>query len=202
MDTKDPDIEQQQGGCPFLAGAATSPPTEDDQAPKVSFAANNDDDMQPSLHGLEKEMGQQNPSGGGGGLHLRDYMKAQRAMQMKSRRHINTTLRRRDSDDDDARARSMRTMKEQKTIRHLGLLGKPPTNLTGSIDAGWADIFDQLELIDEDGHFHDEHGHDLMLPLYAPPVQRQRWGEDHILPHVNWGDLFFDLFYVSFFAIL
>eukprot|EP00978_Attheya_sp_CCMP212_P046128 scaffold375638_cov58-Attheya_sp.AAC.1 len=30
-----------------------------------------------------------------------------------------------------------------------------------------------------------------------PPKQRQRWGDTQILPHVNWGDLFFDLFYVG-----
>jgi hypothetical protein len=29
-----------------------------------------------------------------------------------------------------------------------------------------------------------------------PPKQRQKWGDTQILPHVNWGDLFFDLFYV------
>ena len=28
------------------------------------------------------------------------------------------------------------------------------------------------------------------------PIQRQRWGDKQVLPHVNWGDLFFDLFYV------
>jgi len=27
--------------------------------------------------------------------------------------------------------------------------------------------------------------------------QRQRWDDQQILPHVNWGDLFFDLFYVA-----
>ena len=27
--------------------------------------------------------------------------------------------------------------------------------------------------------------------------QRQRWDDHQILPHVNWGDLFFDLFYVA-----
>lgn len=30
-----------------------------------------------------------------------------------------------------------------------------------------------------------------------PPIQRQRWDDDQVLPHVNWGDLFFDLFYVA-----
>jgi len=33
--------------------------------------------------------------------------------------------------------------------------------------------------------------------LWSPPKQRQRWGDVDVLPHINWGDLFFDLFYVS-----
>lgn len=35
------------------------------------------------------------------------------------------------------------------------------------------------------------------IPWYNPPIQRQKWGEEQSLPHVNWGDLFFDLFYVG-----
>lgn len=35
------------------------------------------------------------------------------------------------------------------------------------------------------------------IVLYECPKQRQRWGENQILPHVNWGDLYFDLFYVA-----
>jgi hypothetical protein len=36
------------------------------------------------------------------------------------------------------------------------------------------------------------------LPLYQQTArQRQRWDDQQILPHVNWGDLFFDLFYVG-----
>ena len=50
----------------------------------------------------------------------------------------------------------------------------------------WDDIFDDLGNIDENGQFHDEHAH--MKPFYAAPVQRQRWGEDQVLPHVNWGE--------------
>ena len=33
--------------------------------------------------------------------------------------------------------------------------------------------------------------------FYAPPRQRQKWDETQVLPRVNWGDLFFDLFYVG-----
>jgi len=33
--------------------------------------------------------------------------------------------------------------------------------------------------------------------FFSPPIQRQKWGDTQIRPHVNWGDLFFDLFYVA-----
>jgi hypothetical protein len=33
--------------------------------------------------------------------------------------------------------------------------------------------------------------------LYSPIRQRQKWGDTQVLPRVNWGDLFFDLFYVA-----
>jgi low temperature requirement protein LtrA len=33
--------------------------------------------------------------------------------------------------------------------------------------------------------------------FFSPPIQRQNWEDTQILPHVNWGDLFFDLFYVA-----
>ena len=35
------------------------------------------------------------------------------------------------------------------------------------------------------------------LIVFDPPRQRQRWGDNQVLPHVNWGDLYFDLFYVA-----
>ena len=48
-------------------------------------------------------------------------------------------------------------------------------------------------------HRHPTHHRDLsaVVPLYSRPVQLQRWGETQLLPHVNWGDLFFDLFIVA-----
>lgn len=36
-----------------------------------------------------------------------------------------------------------------------------------------------------------------MFPLYTKPIQRQKWGDHQLHPVVNWGDLFFDLFYVG-----
>lgn len=35
------------------------------------------------------------------------------------------------------------------------------------------------------------------LVIFEPPKQRQRWGDNLILPHANWGDLFLDLYYVA-----
>ena len=43
----------------------------------------------------------------------------------------------------------------------------------------------------------EDDGHGSRTPWYNPPIQRQRWDEDQVLPHVNWGDIFFDLFYVG-----
>jgi low temperature requirement protein LtrA len=57
-----------------------------------------------------------------------------------------------------------------------------------------------------DTDHHDHHGAhhspsirhlSEQVPLYSAPRQRQRWNEIQVLPHVNWGDLYFDLFYVS-----
>jgi hypothetical protein len=48
-----------------------------------------------------------------------------------------------------------------------------------------------------DSRFGDVSYRPRSLVLYSPPLQRQRWGETQILPRVNWGDLFFDLFYVA-----
>jgi len=35
------------------------------------------------------------------------------------------------------------------------------------------------------------------MPFYTTPKQRQRWGDNQIPPHTEWGDIFFDLFYVA-----
>lgn len=80
-----------------------------------------------------------------------------------------------------------RSAAEMRVVQALGAMGR----------RGAASEFD-MEGLDEDGHFAGDGDHgEVSLPFYAPPVQRQRWGEDQVLPHVNWGDLFFDLFYVG-----
>ena len=60
--------------------------------------------------------------------------------------------------------------------------------------------FAMSQLLGGDENETDEHqdqGHGSKTPWYLPPIQRQRWGEDQDLPHIDWGDWFFDLFYVG-----
>mmetsp|Transcript_9273 Transcript_9273/g.19554 ORF Transcript_9273/g.19554 Transcript_9273/m.19554 type:complete len:733 (-) Transcript_9273:105-2303(-) len=86
---------------------------------------------------------------------------------------------------------------EQRALQALGALERrgSVSNFNGGGDLDdQATLLHDLETLDEDGHGHD---HDGILPWYSPPIQRQRWDKDQILPHVNWGDLFFDLFYVA-----
>ena len=73
---------------------------------------------------------------------------------------------------------TVRTAEEMRVIRRLTLSYNAPGAEDGTVS-------------DED------HGHGLRTPWYDPPIQRQRWDEDQVLPHVNWGDIFFDLFYVG-----
>jgi len=43
----------------------------------------------------------------------------------------------------------------------------------------------------------DRSGRPAAVNFYARPQQRQKWGDAQCLPRVNWGDLFFDLFFVA-----
>ena len=80
-----------------------------------------------------------------------------------------------------------RTAEEKRVIREL--------SRRGGIE-GWSDILDECQLDDGD-EADDPHRSQGNIAWYLPPVQRQRWKDGQTLPHVNWGDLFFDLFYVA-----
>lgn len=58
-------------------------------------------------------------------------------------------------------------------------------------------ISDTSEDNDKKNKFGDISYRPRSLILYSPPIQRQKWDEKQILPRINWGDLFFDLFYVG-----
>ena len=57
---------------------------------------------------------------------------------------------------------------------------------------------ERAALLHENHHQNSTPKHlDQDVPGYAPPQQRLRWGETEVLPHVNWGDLYFDLLIVA-----
>ena len=78
---------------------------------------------------------------------------------------------------------TVRTAEEMRVIRR--------------IDKRAAAEWDHLSAAEGGTVSGEDHGHGSMTAWYNPPIQRQRWCEDQFLPHINWGDLFFDLFYVG-----
>jgi len=58
------------------------------------------------------------------------------------------------------------------------------------------DNSDNSELGDPD-HHHTGDSSSEGIPLYTRPVQRQLWGDPHLVVHIGWNTLFFDLFYVA-----
>ncbi len=82
---------------------------------------------------------------------------------------------------------SVRTAEEMKVIRRIDRRGA----------AGWEHLSSNALEAECETVAGEEHGHGSRTPWYNPPIQRQRWCENQSLPHVNWGDIFFDLFYVG-----
>ena len=112
-------------------------------------------------------------------LHAQRNLSSQRFLQRRaSVRHLNVPSSiqepiQEEEPIEDA-SKSSRGLRASRQLRHLH-------------SDEWDDIFNNLGDIDENGQFHDAHAH--LKPVYSPPVQRQRWGEDQVLPHVNWGKL-------------
>ena len=72
-----------------------------------------------------------------------------------------------------------------------------PTTETASLHVTMKEEEDHDAAGSDGGHHDEHHHHDGKVTLYISPMQRQRWGDPQTLPHTNWGDTFFDLFYVA-----
>ncbi|CAJ1949017.1 unnamed protein product [Cylindrotheca closterium] len=89
----------------------------------------------------------------------------------------------------------------KSTARLLRTMSATGPRMSAKIEdtAAWESMVHELDVkmkkLDADGHFADTGS--LKVPWYAPPIQRQRWGDEHTLPIVNYGTLFFDLFFVA-----
>lgn len=73
----------------------------------------------------------------------------------------------------------VRGVKEKQIINNIG-------RRRGGVE--WDEHLHESEsLLDEDGTY--------KMSWYSPPVQRQRWFDDLVLPQIDAGDVFFDIFY-------
>ena len=90
----------------------------------------------------------------------------------------------------DASKATVRTAEEMRLIQRLAR-GKGPEWDNLSFGPLEADETKDGSIVPEENH-----GDGSRTPWYNPPIQRQKWGEEQCLPHVNWGDIFFDLFFM------
>jgi hypothetical protein len=93
--------------------------------------------------------------------------------------------------DSPQKAPSMTATKQDETNQH-DINHPPPLNKKESHTTATTSEHQQLHPSP-----HSHHAHNGEVPFYAPPHQRQRWGDTQVAPHTNWGDLFFDVFYVA-----
>ncbi|KAL3908305.1 MAG: hypothetical protein SGILL_008532 [Bacillariaceae sp.] len=114
-----------------------------------------------------------------------------------------------DNADYHTRHRRYKTEDDDQAYRRLSIIlggddsgaGRRASGLADS--SAWASLAHELAIEEEDGEEQlenideSEGEHPVHIPFYDYPVQRQRWGDPQLLPHINWGDLFFDLFYVG-----
>jgi len=134
---------------------------------------NNNTDHNHSLSHIpeDRSAGDEVPNHFGSVSTFADYLQSRRS---STARWHNSVL----SDLTHASTATVRTAEEMRVIRRLslsyGAAGAEDETVSG-----------------------EDHGHGSRTPWYDPPIQRQRWDEDQSLPHVNWGDIFFDLFYVG-----
>jgi hypothetical protein len=127
------------------------------------------------MHGLDRELA--DSVGSDSIATYGNYVNAQRNLRFRSRKN------------------SIASSVLSNTFRGKGEIEVIQNIARRTHSAEWDAICEDLDINDENGHVRNDHK--TMTPFYSPPVQRQRYGDDTVLPHVGWGDLFFDLFYVG-----
>ena len=161
--------------------------SDDDDAVEVerglspSQAKQNDDDddihtHHHQMHGIDRELA--NSIGPDSIATYEDIVTAQKNLRLRNRSITSSNV-------ESSLSATHRSQEEIDAIVNIA---------RRSNSSEWDAICKELNIMG-DGPAIDDHK--IMTPFYAPPLQRQRYGDTNILPHVGWGDLFFDLFYVG-----
>lgn len=118
-----------------------------------------------------------------------------------------------DEDQQQEQETKLRTQRQQQsdeayrqTIKNVATAGRRASIMSADTTL-WdtllemdedMDLKEHLEMEhDDDPNNKNDHHHAGIIPWYSPPMQRVFYGKPQVLPHVNWGDLFFDLFFVA-----
>lgn len=160
---------------------------DDDDAVEVerglspSQAKQNDDDDDTihthhhQMHGIDRELA--NSIGPDSIATYEDIVTAQKNLRLKNRSITSNVI--------SSLSATHRSQEEIDAIVNIA---------RRSNSSEWDAICKDLNIMGDGPAINDNK---IMTPFYAPPLQRQRYGDTNILPHVGWGDLFFDLFYVG-----
>lgn len=136
-----------------------------------------------------------------------DYLKAQRDLSSSFRNDKQVKFQVDDeygnserNGPDETKRSSAETKRELRNTAQLLRTASVRKRRSSAADcAAWECMVQELQIklkkLDADGHFKDMGS--LKIPWYTPPIQRQRWEDEHTLPIVNHGTLFFDLFFVG-----
>lgn len=159
-------------------------------------------ETRPNANGGQSRVSFASEDGDNRHLNYKDYLRGQRMLKM---RHMRGQAESRNlgfalQENDDRGQRSSTGYNAHDVQRRaLSIVGRRHSSMQASSEwQSFINLEAQREVTkSKDDDEHDEHDHDINVPWYSVPVQRQRWGDDQVLPHINWGDLFFDLFYVA-----
>ena len=161
--------------------------------------------LMKSMADILKEQNQGNTTAGQAPhkANFQDYLKAQRQMKMQrfaGSIKLNVAADLNLNPDESAKTKNRRnTMKEYIALvgQRQGSTMEMQSFLQQEAQAAATADAD----VDEDGELkaeeYEDNSHPHNIPWYSAPIQRQRWADAQVLPHINWGDLFFDLFYVA-----
>lgn len=142
-----------------------------------------------------------------------DFLKAQREMSFKKTNkrvsftgavepipsHLESQNEKFDEEKPATPATESNIKEMRNTSKLLRTMSTRGSRLSQTNSTVWQSMVHELDVklkkLDADGHFKDTGS--LKVPWYAPPYQRQQWGDEQVLPIVNHGTLFFDLFFVG-----
>ena len=151
--------------------AQQQPPPDDDSVEQAEKGA--PPPQRTHLYGLNRELA--DTVGTDTVATYRNYLNARRSLMLRRRSSVASSL-----------SLMHRSRREIEVLQNVA-------KRTNSVV--WDEMCKDLDILDEDEHTRNDHK--TMTPFYSPPVQRQRYGDEKVLPHEGWGDLFFDLFYVA-----